>query len=105
MDDKRRLLEIFVLPVCEGCRAAEMLADRVRAAALPGVDVRVIDLSEPDAGKPAGVFAVPTYVLDGRVLSKGNPDPAWLFDQLTSPARIGPAREGAADGTIARIDA
>lgn len=83
--ESNQLLEIFVLPACLGCRTAAALAERVRAAALPGVDVRVVDLSEPGVARPDAVFAVPTYLLDGRVLSLGNPDSGWLLDRLASP--------------------
>jgi hypothetical protein len=77
-----RLLEIFVLPHCLGCETARRLAERVRAQALPHVAVHLVDLSAPDAVRPPMVFAVPTYLLDGRVLSLGNPEEEWLLSQL-----------------------
>jgi hypothetical protein len=82
-----RLLEIFVLPHCFGCETARRLAERVRARALPHVAVRLVDLSAPGAVRPPTVFAVPTFLLDGRVLSLGNPDEGWLLAQL-SPSLI-----------------
>ena len=77
-----RLLEIFVLPGCLGCDTAVRLAYKVGADNRECVDVHIIDLSVPGAVRPAAVFAVPTYLLDGRLLSLGNPDEEWLFDQL-----------------------
>jgi hypothetical protein len=81
-----RLLEIFVLPYCFGCETARRLAECVRAQALPQVDVHLVDLSVPGAVRPPNVFAVPTYLLDGRVLSLGNPEQGWLLAQL-APGR------------------
>jgi hypothetical protein len=40
---------------------------------VPGLAVQVIDLADPSATRPSSVFAVPTYVLDGRIVSLGNP--------------------------------
>ena len=78
----RRLLEIYIAPDCLGCETARGLAGSVRALGLSDVEVRLIDLSEFDVVRPPTVFAVPTYVLDGRVLSLGNPEEAWLVARL-----------------------
>lgn len=53
----------------------------------PQVSVRVIDVARPPQ-PPSDVFAVPTFVLNGDVVSLGNPRPADLrkkIDQLLSP--------------------
>ena len=80
-----RRLEVYVAPDCAGCETARGLAAIVRARGLPGVEVRLIDLGEQGAVRPAAVFAVPTYLLDGRVLSLGNPEPEWLLARLGAP--------------------
>lgn len=82
-----RLLEIYVSSGCAGSETAHALAARVRARALRDVKVRLVDLSLPGAVRPSSVFAVPTYLLDGDVLSLGNPDEEWLV------ARLGPAAD------------
>ena len=100
MKDSRtgRVLDIYVAPACAGCETARRLAVALRALALPDVEVRLIDLSEPGVVRPPAVFAVPTYLLDGRVLSLGNPDEAWLLDRLApSPARPGRRPSGGTD--------
>ncbi len=84
----RRILEIYVAPDCFGCETARNLAGVVRA-----LEVRLLDLSSPGVTRPATVFAVPTYVLDGRVISLGNPEREWLLAQL-APS---PPSPGAAD--------
>ncbi len=83
MNDVPRLLEIYVTPHCLGCETARHLATVVQALALPLFDVRLIDLSRPGSVRSPKVFAVPTYLLDGRVLSLGNPEEEWLVAQLT----------------------
>jgi hypothetical protein len=82
----RRTLEIFTLAECRGCETARDLANLARAHAPADLDVRLVDLAAAGAARPAAVFAVPTYLLDGRVLSLGNPDPAWLLAQLSTSA-------------------
>lgn len=79
-----RLLEIYVLPQCFGCETAIQLAQRVQALDIPGVDVRIVDLSKPGAVRPANVFAVPTYVLNGEILSLGNPEEDRLLAEVAS---------------------
>ncbi len=82
----RRILEIYVAPDCFGCETARNLASKVCAFSWPDLEVRLLDLSEPDVIRPPAVFAVPTYVLDGRVISLGNPEEDWLLDQLALPS-------------------
>ncbi len=89
----RRILEIYVAPDCFGCETARNLAGVVRALDWPNLEVRLLDLSSPGVTRPATVFAVPTYVLDGRVISLGNPEREWLLAQL-APS---PPSPGAAD--------
>ena len=89
----RHLLEIYVAPTCAGSDTARGLAEVVGGLGLPAIAVRLIDLSEPGAIRPAAVFAVPTYLLDGRVLRLGNPATAWLIARLRAAAGVdgGPA--------------
>jgi hypothetical protein len=79
---KRQRLQIVVERSCLGWETARRLAALVRASGPPGVEVDLIDLAESGAVRPAAVFAVPTYLLDGRVLSLGNPEPEWLLARL-----------------------
>ncbi len=77
------ILDIYVGPNCFGCDTAHTIAKEIQSIQLPGVRIRVIDLGNPANVRPASVFAVPTYLLNGRVLSLGNPEVEWLRDQLT----------------------
>ena len=76
-----RCLEVYVSRHCANCGEAVRLAEEV-AARFPGVVVRVIDLDRAAAPPPEGVVAVPTYLLDGCVVSLGNPYPEELFARL-----------------------
>ena len=74
-------LSVYILEHCLGCEEARRLA-----AAIPArfgeLLVRVVDLDrEPDA-RPASLVAVPTYMLDGKVISLGNPRQADLVHDL-----------------------
>jgi hypothetical protein len=78
----RRILDIYVAPDCVVCETARDLAGVIRALGWPDLEVRVLDLSNPGVIRPESVFAVPTYVLNGRVISLGNPEQEWLLVQL-----------------------
>ena len=77
-----RTLEVFVAADCAACAAARRIAADVAYAA-PDLVVRVIDIHAEPASVPASVVAVPTYVLDGRLIHLGNPSPAWRGDLLS----------------------
>jgi hypothetical protein len=49
---------------------------------VPEVEVRLIDITVPGIRRPENVFAVPTYLLNGKVCSLGNPDSEKLIAQL-----------------------
>ncbi len=86
-----RILQIVVGADCAGCETARHLASELDRLALPGVTIAIVDLSEPGVARPDPVFAVPTYLLDGRIISLGNPEFEWIVDQIspvTAPAAI-----------------
>ena len=67
-------LEIYVDSACAICQKSKGLGEYARQRCRD-LDVRVIDLSEAGAERPESIVATPTFVLNGRVLSLGNP--AW----------------------------
>ena len=88
----RPRLDVYVAKHCFGCPEARRLA-RAAAASYPTVSVRIVDLeAEPDA-RPDDLLAVPTYVLDGRVVSLGNPRQSDLFGQLDRALVAAPTEE------------
>lgn len=76
-----RQLQIFVADHCPNCAVARGLA-RWIAGRYPDLAVSVVDIDDPRAEVPECVFATPTFLLDGRLVSLGNPRPAevvaWL---------------------------
>ena len=64
-------LSIYVSNHCANCDEAFRIADLARE--IPGLQVDLINLDSTTAPVPASVFAVPTYLLDGIVVSFGNP--------------------------------
>ena len=73
---------MYVSGECLNCGEAVRLAEEA-AERYPSVVVRVIDLDELDGSAPPDpVVAVPTYLLNGRVVSLGNPYPEELFARL-----------------------
>lgn len=79
----RSALEIYIEPGCATCDLAIEIAAAVRER-LPQVEVRLVDMTEPGVEIPEQVFAVPTYLVDGRVYSLGNPKLAKLLGELES---------------------
>jgi hypothetical protein len=73
-------LDIYVVSGCANCSYAAQVA-RAIAAVYPQVHVQVWDMAQTVA-IPEAVFAAPTYVLNGRVVSLGNPDEETLGQWL-----------------------
>lgn len=76
------LLEVYVSSECPNCDEAVRLAKET-ATRYPNVVVRLIDLDQLDGNPPPDpVVAVPTYLLNGRVVFLGNPYAEELFARL-----------------------
>ncbi|MEO7074106.1 MAG: thioredoxin family protein [Ktedonobacterales bacterium] len=65
-------LEIYITDQCANCQEAVVIAEQ--AGGIVGLEVTVVNLDAPGQRVPAQVFAVPTYVLNGMVISLGNPE-------------------------------
>lgn len=76
------VVEIFVAEHCFVCDYAYEVADTIRRN-FPTVDLRVIDIQKTTQPIPERVFATPTYLLNGRVWSLGNPSPQQVQETLT----------------------
>jgi hypothetical protein len=72
-------LEIYVEAGCWSCDKALLLAEEI-AHRFPALIVEVIDVGDVEGEIPDDVFAVPTYVLNGKVVSLGNPSESDLSD-------------------------
>ncbi len=82
MEKKPPTLRIYVARHCESCAEALRMAEEVRQKHMT-VNVEVIDLDAEDGRNPDKVFSVPTYVLNGKIISLGNPSPAELDMRLS----------------------
>lgn len=67
------ILDIYIDQDCPGCTQAQEMASYVKSK-LPEIEVRIFDLARPNIKRPSNVFAVPTYLLNGKRLSLGNPN-------------------------------
>lgn len=76
-------LRVYVAPDCVSCRTVLRIVDAVRQAR-PEQVVEVVDLSRlpMDEPLPPGVIGTPTYLLDDRVISLGNPELPELLARL-----------------------
>jgi len=66
MTDKKRMIEIFSAdcPVCQGA------IRRIKDAACPSCDIRVLDMKRPEVQRTAaalGVKSVPAVAVDGKL--------------------------------------
>ncbi|MCH8051587.1 MAG: thioredoxin family protein [Chloroflexi bacterium] len=75
------LLEIYVQDGCFGCQRSFELAERARGA-FPEMQVEIVDIGSTDGVYRSKVTATPTYILDGEIISLGNPSPAELEAML-----------------------
>jgi len=73
---------IYVTDHCANCDYAREVARLIRAE-YPGVSVTVVDLADPQEPVPDAVFATPTYLIDGRLWSLGNPSPQQIREKLS----------------------
>ncbi len=78
-------LQIFIEAGCQMCERALRLAGEVDSD-YPRLTVQVIDIREAPAQRD-DVFAVPTFVLDGRVLSLGTPNRGQLYQEIEALLR------------------
>jgi hypothetical protein len=81
-------LQVYTSDDCWTCEETERIVSDV-AARFPDVEVNVLNLTSPD--KPDEVFAVPTYLINGRIVSLGNPTREELAHKLKK-AQNGVAR-------------
>jgi len=84
------VLKIFVTEHCPGCSEAHQIAAWV-ARDYPHLGVEVIDMNAPEVSVPEVVFATPTYMLNNRIVSLGNPSPAQVA-QWAKETRVKPTQ-------------
>lgn len=74
-------LDIYLAVDCFGCDQAEVLAGEIDGW-FPQLRVAIHWLSE-GVGLPAGIIAVPAFVLDGKLIQYGTPERKQVTDAVT----------------------
>lgn len=75
-------VEIYVAAHCVACAYTYEVAATIRDE-FPAIDLRIVDLAQTSEAIPDAVFATPTYLLDGRLWSLGNPSPDDVRERLS----------------------
>jgi hypothetical protein len=65
-------LRVYVAEHCPNCEEACSIATQIEQT-YSEVDVEIIDIGQTKAVVPEKVFAIPTFMLDDRIISLGNP--------------------------------
>ena len=81
-------IHAYVESGCRSCAHAIELMERVRRD-YPGVRVEVVDVGVSSDRLPDGVFAVPTVLLDGKVISLGTASWERLARQIEARVAAG----------------
>lgn len=76
-------IAIYVAQHCSNCAYAYEIAAEIRRQ-FPHVYVRMIEMETTTEVIPEVVFATPTYLLNGRVWSLGNPSRAKIQETLAT---------------------
>lgn len=84
-EDLRLELHVYIEKGCEQCERAVQLAQEIDNG-YSRLAVSVIDVGE-SAVRPDDVFAVPTFMLNGRVFSLGNPQETHLRQEIEALLR------------------
>lgn len=74
-------LDIYITENCWACEESARIAKDM-AAIFPDVSINLRNLN--DCGTPEAVFAVPTYLINGKVAYLGNPSREELIEKLTA---------------------
>lgn len=67
---------------CETCAEARRIAEKTRQS-YENVQIEIMELDGENAANPDDVFSVPTWVLNGKIISLGNPSFNELFAKLS----------------------
>lgn len=78
-------LQVYIADDCWSCEETRRIVSDV-VPKYPAVLVEFLDMTVND--RPESVFAVPTYLLNGRVISLGNPTRHELSQQLSNELSI-----------------
>ncbi len=82
-------LKIFITQSCPTCTETYTIARQIRQN-YPDLTVELVDITDQQAVVPESIFATPTFMLNNRVVSLGNPSVAdvagWVNQAIQQPA-------------------
>jgi hypothetical protein len=82
-------LRVYVSSGCLLCQRAREIASSLQGR-YPGVRIEVVDADDaPEESVPESVIAFPAYLLNGDLISLGNPNLATLQERLAAVAPRG----------------
>ncbi len=77
-------LKVFVTQSCPGCDEALKIVTHLKQNYPKAITVELIDITDEPAKVPDAVFATPTFMLNDKIVSLGNPEPGdvaeWVKD-------------------------
>jgi len=79
------VLKIFVAEHCSTCREAFEIAAQIEQI-FPKIVVQLIDVEKSPGEVPESVFATPTFMLNDRIISLGNPSLPEIMTQVQTLA-------------------
>lgn len=71
------VLKIFIAEHCSTCNETIAIAIRIKHD-YPDIGVEIIDIGDAQVTVPEAVFAIPTIMLNDRIVSLGTPHPAEI---------------------------
>ena len=78
-------LKIFITQDCPNCTETRLVIQRIRQGH-PHLSIEIIDIADQQAIVPEAIFATPTFMLNNRVVSLGNPNlgdvARWLKEAI-----------------------
>ena len=83
-------LRIYISGNCWGCEGAREMAAQMQRL-YPKLAVHLLDI-DAVGETPDEVFATPTYLLNGRVVSLGNPSPEALCELIDAELLMHPQK-------------
>ncbi len=82
------VLKVFVAEHCPGCNEARTVVTRIERD-YPDITVEIVDINDSQVVIPEAVFATPTFMLNNRIVSLGNPHPdqiaRWVEEAMAYP--------------------
>lgn len=71
-NDKKNRLKVYISSLCFACEGTGFIVKKIEKY-FPDLKVEIIDIESENMEIPDSIFSVPTYSLNGKTVSLGNP--------------------------------